>query len=246
MLRKRLITALTFKNGVLYRSRNFIPDYRYTKNFVDTWSVDEIIVLDISRNSKKISREFLENLKIISKNCFVPICAGGKIKSIEDVDIYLKSGADKISINTEAYNNPDLLKKIADVYGSQVLTLSIDVKKELETYNVYINNGQKKIEMNLKDYVLKMQKMGIGEILINSIDRDGTLEGYDLNLLKLVRKISNVPVISLGGAGSWKHFSEAIQETNVDAVATNNIYHFTENSIISAKNFLKKNGFNFR
>lgn len=246
MLRKRLITALTFKNGVLYRSRNFIPDYRYTKNFVDTWSVDEIIVLDISRNSKKISREFLGNLKIISKNCFVPICAGGKIKSIEDVDIYLKSGADKISINTEAYNNPDLLKKIADVYGSQVLTLSIDVKKELETYNVYINNGQKKIEMNLKDYVLKMQKMGIGEILINSIDRDGTLEGYDLNLLKLVRKISNVPVISLGGAGSWKHFSEAIQETNVDAVATNNIYHFTENSIISAKNFLKKNGFNFR
>ena len=246
MLRKRLITALTFKNGVLYRSRNFIPDYRYTKNFVDTWSVDEIIVLDISRNSKKISREFLENLKIISKNCFVPICAGGKIKSIEDVDIYLKSGADKISINTEAYNNPDLLKKIADVYGSQVLTLSIDVKKELETYNIYINNGQKKIEMNLKDYVLKMQKMGIGEILINSIDRDGTLEGYDLNLLKLVRKISNVPVISLGGAGSWKHFSEAIQETNVDAVATNNIYHFTENSIISAKNFLKKNGFNFR
>ena len=246
MLRKRLITALTFKNGVLYRSRNFIPDYRYTKNFVDTWSVDEIIVLDISRNSKKISREFLENLKIISKNCFVPICAGGKIKSIEDVDIYLKSGADKISINTEAYNNPDLLKKIADVYGSQVLTLSIDVKKELETYNVYINNGQKKIEMNLKDYVLKMQKVGIGEILINSIDRDGTLEGYDLNLLKLVRKISNVPVISLGGAGSWKHFSEAIQETNVDAVATNNIYHFTENSIISAKNFLKKNGFNFR
>ena len=91
-----------------------------------------------------------------------------------------------------------------------------------------------------------MQKIGIGEIFINSIDRDGTLEGYDLDLLKLVKKISNVPVISTGGAGNWKHFSDAIKVADIDAVATNNIYHFTENSIISAKNYLKKNGHNFR
>ena len=246
MLRKRLITALTFYNGVLYRSRNFLPDYRYTKNFVDTWSVDEIIVLDISRDNRDISSEFLKNLNVISQNCFVPICAGGKIKNLTDVDLYLKAGADKISINTEAYLNPDLVKKITNVYGSQVLTLSIDVKKNLNSYDIYINNGEKKVDTSLEDYVVNMQKIGIGEILINSIDRDGTLEGYDINLLKLMRKLSNVPVISLGGAGIWKHFSQAINESNIDAVATNNIYHFTENSIISAKKFLKKNGLNFR
>ncbi len=130
MLKKRLITALTFNNGILYRTRNFIPDYRYTKNFIDTWSVDEIIVLDITREKKKINKNFLENLKFISENCFVPICAGGKINDLSDVDLYLKSGADKISINTQAFLNPDLIKKIIETYGVQVLTLSVDVKKK--------------------------------------------------------------------------------------------------------------------
>ena len=246
MLRKRLITALTLNNGILYRTRNFIPDYRYTKNFIDTWSVDEIILLDISRNSKKITNLFIENLKFISRNCFVPICAGGKIRTTEDVDLYLKSGADKISINTEAFLNPDIVKKIIDIYGSQVLTLSIDVKKINDKYEIFINNGQKRVDGSLEEYIYKMQKIGIGEILINSIDKDGTLEGYDLDLLKFLKKITDVPVICLGGAGNWKHFSDAVSISNVDAVATNNIYHFTENSIISAKNYLKKNGHNFR
>ena len=246
MLKKRLITALTFNNGILYRTRSFVPDYRYTKNFIDTWSVDEIIVLDITRNKKEISNIFLENLKLISKNCFVPICAGGKIKSVEDVNLYLKSGADKISINTEAFLNPELVKKITDIYGTQVLTLSIDVKKINEKYEIFINNGQQRTNILLEDYIYKMQKIGIGEILINSIDRDGTLEGYDLTLLKLIKEISSVPVISIGGAGNWKHFFEAVSIASIDAVATNNIYHFTENSIINAKNYLKKNGLNFR
>ena len=246
MLRKRLITVLTLNNGVLYRTRNFIPDYRYTKNFIDTWSVDEIIILDITRNSKNISSLFIENLKFISRNCFVPICAGGKIKNIKDVDLYLKSGADKISINSEAFVNPDIVKKIIEIYGSQVLTLSIDVKKINEKYEIFINNGQKRIDVSLEEYINRMQKIGIGEILINSIDKDGTLEGYDLELLKLIKKITDVPVICLGGAGNWKHFSSAVSVTDIDAVATNNIYHFTENSIISAKNYLKKNGLNFR
>tara|TARA_B100001093_G_scaffold486409_1_gene521699 strand:+ start:2616 stop:3356 length:741 start_codon:yes stop_codon:yes gene_type:complete len=246
MLKKRLITVLTFYNGILYRTRSFVPDYRYTKNFIDTWSVDEIIALDITRNKKEVSDVFLENLKLISKNCFVPICAGGKIKSVKDVDLYLKSGADKISINTEAFLNPELVKNIIDIYGTQVLTLSIDVKKINERYEIFINNGQTKANILLEDYICKMQKIGIGEILINSIDKDGTLEGYDLTLLKLLKKISNVPVISLGGAGNWKHFFEAVSSVDIDAVATNNIYHFTENSIISAKKYLKKNGLNFR
>ena len=246
MLKKRLITALTFNNGILYRTRNFLPDYRYTKNFIDTWSIDEIIVLDITRNKKKISKIFLKNLKFISENCFVPICAGGKIKDLTDVDLYLKSGADKISINTQAFLYPDLVKKIVDKYGVQVLTLSVDVRKKKDHYKIFISNGQQEVKISLEKYLYDMQKIGIGEILINCIDRDGTLEGYDLNLLKFIKEISDVPVICLGGAGSWKHFSDAIKVSDIDAVATNNIYHFTENSIISAKNYLKKNGYNFR
>lgn len=240
MLKKRLILVLTFNDGILFRTKKFIPDYRYTKNFIDLWSADEIILLDISKKNK-LSQKFLDIVNFFSLNCFLPISVGGGIKTFKDADNLFKQGADKVVLNSSTYKNPDLIGKISKVFGSQSIVHSIDCKKNKRNkYEVVINNS-----INIKLDPLQWAKIaienGCGELLINSIENDGSLLGYDLDLINLIVKKVKVPCLALGGAGNWDHILQLFRKTNISAACTQNIYHFTNESLKSAKEYLKKN-----
>lgn len=247
MLRKRVVFGLLFDRGVLFRTRNFKPVNRYTQSFVDTWSVDEIVMLDISRDDESIQEQetFFDIVNKFSKNCFVPICAGGRVKTIKDVERLLKLGADKVAINSEAVKRPEFITEIATKYGSQCVVVSVDVKKNNEIYEVYINDGQEYSGMELREWLIKIEELGAGEIFLNSIDKDGLLTGYDIELVKIAEDSVNIPIIISGGAGSWQHFTDAFNE-GASAVCTTNIFHFTDVSIQSAKKYLENKNITVR
>lgn len=247
MVRKRIITVLTVNNGVLYRTRNFIPDYRYTINFVDAWSVDEVVLLDITRFGEGKRKNFYILLELFSRNCFVPLTVGGGVRTIEDFRILFELGADKIVVNSEAVGRPDFIKEAAMQFGSQCVVLSIDAKENQEgNYHVYANWGTKCTGMNPAEWARQGQEHGAGEILIQSIDKDGTLEGYDNRLNKMITEIVTIPVVVCSGAGNWKNLLDGFIIGGASAVCISNIYHFTEASILSAKNYLNKAGINIR
>jgi imidazole glycerol-phosphate synthase subunit HisF len=247
MLRKRLITVLTFNNGTLFRTKLFDPDYRYTHNFVDSWSVDEIVILDITRDGEGDRDKFLDVIRTFAHDCFVPICIGGGVRRLDDVAELMKVGADKVMVNTGALERPELIKEISRAYGAQCAVVSIDAKKnDAGDYEVFANCGREATSKSPADWSQEAESLGAGEILITSIDRDGSLQGYDIDLCKSVSDSVSIPVLGLAGAGNWKHFLEGFEKGGLSAVCTQNIYHFTESSIASAKNFLTKNGIEVR
>jgi cyclase len=240
MLKKRLILVLTFNDGVLFRTKKFIADYRYTKNFIDLWSADEIILLDISKKNR-LSQKFLEIVKFFSLNCFLPISVGGGIRSFKDAVNLFKQGADKIVLNSSTYKKPDLIKKISKVFGSQSIIHSIDCSKIKKNKYEVITNNAFKTNLDPIQWAKIAIQNGCGELLINSIDNDGSLLGYDLELVDLIVKKVKVPCLALGGAGNWDHIVQLFKKTNISAACTQNIYHFTNESLKSAKEYLKKN-----
>ena len=243
MLRKRVITVLTFNEGVLFRTKLFRPDYRYTLNFVDAWSVDEIVVLDVTRaGGEKTRDDFLGVIQGFSKRCFVPLAAGGGLRDMDDVDRYMGAGADKIVVNTGAIERPEFITDVAKRYGSQCVVVSIDARqREGGAYEVFSHLGSIPTGLSPADWAMQAQELGAGEVLITSIDRDGWLQGYDLELIGEVVDAVSFPVLALGGAGTWDHLVEGFR-AGADGACTQNIYHFTERSILSAKAHLKAAG----
>lgn len=240
MLKKRLITVLTFNDGVLFRTKVFNPDYRYTLNFVDAWSVDEIVVLDVTRPGKGKRENFFRIVKQFAERCFVPLAAGGGVRNIDDFKNLLRAGADKIIINSKAVRNPKFIKEAAQAYGSQCVVVSIDAKKnDKREYEVFIDFGKTPTGLNPAEWAKKAEDLGAGEIMITSIEKDGSLEGYDNELNRIVSEAVGIPVLVCGGAGKWKDFVDGFVEGKASAVCTANIYHFTESSIKSAKKYLK-------
>lgn len=246
MLKRRVITVLTFNDGVLFRTKIFTPDYRYTVNFVDAWSIDEIVLLDISRPERRKPQLFHSVVDYFSRNCFVPLCVGGGVRNLDDFGRYLDLGADKISVNTAVIEEPNLVSRAARRFGSQCVVASIDVRKEGSGYRVFKNCGRNGTEWRPDDLARRAEQLGAGEILLTSIDRDGSLEGYDNELNSLVVQAVSIPVIVSGGAGKWQDFVDGFLSGGADAVATTNIYHFTETSIKSAKQYLLKQGLDVR
>ena len=247
MLRNRLITVLTLNDGTLFRTKLFQPDYRYTLNFVDTWSIDEVTMLDITRTENPNQQPFIDAISNLARHCFVPLAAGGGIRNVDDARRLIDAGADKIIVNTGALEIPELISDIAKVFGSQSLILSIDAKRlGNDDYQVFSHFGQIPSRWRPWEWAKRGEELGAGEILITAIERDGSLEGYDLELTRRVANNVSLPVQALGGAGSWQHFVEGIQEGKASAVCTQNIYHFTERSIQSAKTYLGKKGVNVR
>jgi cyclase len=246
MLRKRIVTVLTFNSGTLFRTKLFEPDYRYTHNFVDAWSVDEIVVLDITRSGD--GREaFFKVVSEFARKCFVPLAAGGGIRTIDDVRAFMAVGGDKVVVNTGAIRAPELIGEIARNYGAQCVVVSIDARRQADgRYEVFSEFGAKPTGMDPVAWAKRAEALGAGEILITAIDRDGSLQGYDLDLCRRVSDAVRVPVLVLGGAGSWKHFADGLIAGGASAVCTQNIYHFTEASIASAKAFLARQGFAVR
>jgi cyclase len=247
MVRKRLVTVLTFQDGVLFRTKMFQPDYRYTQNFVDASLVDEIVALDITRSSPGALAgrrdEFAAVIDRLARKCFVPLATGGGIRTIEDVAWHMKRGADKVIVNSGAIDDPSLIGRIAQQYGSQCVVVSIDAKSRPSGgWEVFAGCGQRPTGLDVTAWAKRAQEEGAGEVFLTSIDRDGSLEGYDLELSRSVADSLTIPVLICGGAGNWQHFVDGVLIGGASAVCTANIYHFTEASVQSAKKFMSSAG----
>ena len=222
MKKKRIIPIFLLNDLQLVQSRNFHDfevignPFLSVKRFSE-WMVDELIYLNITRvkdfdQEKNEIKKFNKLIKEISKHNFMPITIGGKIKKLNQIYTYLKNGADKISINSYAFKNAKFINQIAREFGSQCIVVSIDVKKINNNYKVFIDNGSKNTNMNLVDWVNIVQNEGAGEILINSIDRDGSKIGYDFKILNQLKNKIKVPLIFCGGVGHWKDFEMALKK----------------------------------
>jgi cyclase len=182
-------------------------------------------------------------LSVVEKTAsevFIPFTVGGGIKTLEDIRDLLKAGADKVSINTSGILNQKLISDSAQKFGSQCIVVAVDAKKKDNSWNVFSHGGTKDTGMNVLDWLLKVQKLGAGEILLTSMDRDGTKQGYDLNLLKLASKILEIPVIASGGVGELKHFRDGIIVGGANALLAASVFHFAKFSILEVKEYLKK------
>ena len=220
------------------------------------WASDELIFLDISRDGtydlhrddlKYPNRHsFLEIIEDVSKVTFMPITVGGKIRTLRDIEERLVMGVDKISINTQALTNPTFITQAAHEFGSQCIVVSIDVKLQGNTYVVMSEGGTKITPYHPLEWAQIAEAQGAGEILLNSIDRDGMRNGYDIELLANLSDNVNIPVIACGGVGEWQHFVEALEKTTVDAVAAANIFQYTDQSVYLAKKYLCEHNCNVR
>ena len=242
MLRNRLITVLTFYNGVLFRTKLFKPDYRYTTNFVDMWSVDEIVIIDISEI--KFKKTFINVINNFAKSCFVPLTVGGGIRSPNDVRDVLIAGADKVSINSAAVLNPHLIDECSKSFGSQCIVVAIDVKRNYEKnfWEVYTHGGRKATGLDAIEWSINMSDCGAGELLITSMDKDGTGEGFDLQLTREISTTVEIPVIASGGVGCLDDLYKGLTTGGASAVLAASIFHFNKSTIKDAKNFLNDRG----
>jgi len=253
LLKIRLIPVLLLKNGRMVKPIQFGEggerDVGYpvtTAKVYNSQDADELIFLDI--NASEESRSFLlETLEDVSKNCFVPLTAGGGIKNVDEIKQILKVGGDKISINSEAVKNPNLINEAAKKFGSQCIVISIDVKKNNSgEYEVYIERGKTPTSLDPISWAKEVVNRGAGEILITSIDREGTMKGYDLELIKMISNSVSVPVISNGGAGTRQHFVDAIKQANASGVAASSVFHFSDSNLTQVKSFIYNAGIPIR
>lgn len=244
MLKSRLIFTLLMRNGSYQLSRNFnlqdVGDLSWIKKHYNfdaiAFSIDELIVLNVDRDNKNVNL-FCENLLKLNENCFMPIAAGGGIRSIDDAYKIMNSGADKLIVNTPLVKQPDLIESLVETFGSQCVVGSIDFKKyDDNRIDVFIKNGSEKMKQSLDDAVKNAHILRCGEIYLTSMEQDGTGYGFDLDILKHVVDISKIPVIASGGAGKYEHFAEGIQKAGVSAVSTANLFNFIADGLIEVRN----------
>ena len=261
MLKKRLIPCLFLKNGHLVRSEKFsyhqlLGNPVSQVERINFWSADELIYIDISdesyydlrRDDQKVKSlgNIYDIIETVSKTCFIPLTFGGNIKTIEHIKERLKRGADKVVINTAAFENTDFIGQAAKAFGRQCIVAGIDVKINADgEYEVYVSHGKKATGLHPGMWAKEVEKRGAGEIFLNSIDRDGSAEGYDVALIKMISGAVSIPVIACGGVGIFEHFVDGI-EAGASAVSAGNIFNFTENSVIQAKKTLLRAGVDIR
>ena len=260
-LKTRLIPVLYIKNGLIVRSEGFsyhqmIGNVINEAKRYNEWNVDELIYIDISRTNKYDLRRndhkiqsygtIEEIIDIISKVCFMPLTFGGGIRSMEQVDQIIRSGADKVCINTGGFENNDLITQVSNSYGAQCVVISIDYKVVDSQPTVFTKFGQNNTGKSVFTWIKECENLGAGEIFLNSIDRDGKANGYDIETISKAVETTKLPVIACGGAGQLEDFVKLVKNANVSAIAAGNIFHFTELSYPRAKILLKKEGLNFR
>ena len=245
MLAKRIIPCLDIKDSRTVKGVNFVDliDAGDPVELAKVYSrigADELVFLDITA-TKEDRRTFAKLVKEIAKNINIPFTVGGGIKSVEDVDILLKSGADKVSINSYAVKNPDFINELASKFGSQCIVLAIDAKYEDNDWYVYLVGGRIKTDIKLFDWAKEVENRGAGEILFTSMDHDGTKNGFSNKALSKLSNIVNVPVIASGGAGKIEHFIDVFNKGCADAALAASVFHFNEIDINTLKKELKNN-----
>ena len=246
MLKNRIIPCLDVKNGRVVKGINFVElkdagDPVEQAKIYSKGGADEICFLDITASNENRATIY-DVVKNTSKQCFVPLTVGGGVRSVDDINKLLNCGADKVSINTAAVKNPKLVEKSSKKFGSQCIVVAIDAKKNKNTWEIYTHGGRKNSKINAIDFAKKMENCGAGEILITSMDRDGTQSGYDIDLVKKVSSETNIPIIASGGVGKLDHLADGIKLGKASAVLAASIFHYGKYSINEAKEYLKLNG----
>jgi cyclase len=247
MLAKRIIPCLDVDKGRVVKGVNFVNlrdagDPVENGRFYDEEGADELVFLDITASSDR--RDIiLKMVKGVAETVHIPFCVGGGIRTVDDVRLILENGADKISINTAVVENPLVVTEAARRFGSQCIVVAIDAKRnDRDSFNVYLHGGRTPTSLDAIEWAVRVQELGAGEILLTSMDRDGTKIGYDLDLTRRVAEAVTIPVIASGGAGTIDHLHQGLVEGKADAVLAASIFHFREISIAEAKRVLKSRG----
>lgn len=246
MLTKRIIPCLDVRDGKVVKGVNFVgikevgDPVEYAKEY-NRQGADEIVFLDITASHEE-RKTILDVVRRTAGEVFVPLTVGGGINSIEDFKNALRSGADKVSVNSAAVRNPELVAQAADQFGSQCVVVAVDVKKIDGSFHVVINGGRIDTGLEAVSWIKKVVSFGAGEILLTSMDTDGTKEGFDHELLNAVCSEVKVPVIASGGCGSLKHFRDVFTETQADAALAASLFHYGELTVGQVKNYLHESG----
>lgn len=247
MLKVRVIPTLLWKEvglvkGVGFDSWRRVGTVLPAVKVYNTRQVDELIVVDITATAEGRAPDY-EEIRAFAAECFVPLTIGGGVRTLEDVKALLRAGADKVCLNSAAYQNPALVREAAERFGSQCVVISIDAKREADgSYQCYSHSGKRPTGRDPVAWAREMAEKGAGEILITSIERDGTMEGYDCELVRRVTTAVAIPVIASGGAGSYQDLYRAIAEGGASAVAAASIFHFTQQTPMEAKLYLSQQG----
>lgn len=250
MLTKRIIPCLDVKDGRVVKGVSFVSlrdagDPVELARFYDKQGADELVFLDISA-SHEGKETMVEVVKIVATELSIPFTVGGGIRTLEDMKRMLRAGADKVSLNTAALDRPELIKEGADYFGSQCIVVAIDAKSNGKGWDVYTHGGRNKTEWDAVEWAKRCVEIGAGEILLTTMDKDGSKNGFDIELTKTVRDAVEVPVIASGGAGNREHFAEVFKQADADAALAASIFHYKETSIAEVKEYLRKEGVNVR
>lgn len=250
MLSKRIIPCLDIKDGKVVKGENFI-------NLIDAGNAvelaeryynegaDELVFLDITASEEK-RKTLIPLVEEVARAIQIPFTVGGGISSLSDIEALLRAGADKVSLNSSIVKRPELIAEASRRFGSQAIAAAIDVKRKDGTHKVFVKGGKEETPLNGLDWCIKAAELGAGEILLTSMDKDGTKSGYDLGFLKQLTEKVNIPVIASGGAGSKEHFLEAFQSANVDACLAASLFHFSILNIKELKEYLRNNNIQVR
>ena len=246
MLKNRIIPCLDVKNGRVVKGINFVGlkdagDPVEQAKIYSEGGADEICFLDITASNENRDTIF-DVVSETSKKCFVPLTVGGGVRNVEDINKLLNCGADKVSINTAAVQNPDVVKQSSKKFGSQCIVVAIDAKKNNHKWEIFTHGGRTSTGIDAVEFALNMERNGAGELLITSMDRDGTQIGYDIDLISTISSRVNIPVIASGGVGELKHLAEGIKNGKASAVLAASIFHYGKHSIKEAKEYLNSKG----
>ena len=250
MLAKRIIPCLDVTNGRVVKGTNFIDlkdagDPVEIARRYNMEGADELTFLDITASSD--NRDLiLHIIEAVASEVFIPLTVGGGVRAVADIQRLLNAGADKVSINTSAIMNPQLVKDAADRYGSQCIVVAIDAKRVGDHWEVFTHGGRNATGLDAIEWAKKMEGLGAGELLLTSMDRDGTKSGFDLELTRAISDAVDVPIIASGGVGNLQHLVDGVREGRADAVLAASIFHFGEHSIEDAKRYMKQHGIEVR
>jgi len=250
MLTKRIIPCLDVMNGRVVKGINF-QDLRDAGDPVmnaktyEEQMADELCFLDITASHER-RKTILKVVENVASEVFMPLTVGGGIRTKEDIRDILRSGADKVSINTSAIESPEFIEEVSEIFGSQCICIAIDAKRKGNGFEVYTYGGRKPTGVDAKEWAEQVEKLGAGEILLTSMDRDGTRMGFDIELTRTISEAVNIPVIASGGVGSLEHLYEGLVDGKADAVLAASIFHYREHTIIEAKQYLRDRGVTVR
>ncbi len=246
MLAKRIIPCLDVKDGRVVKGVNFVNltdagDPVECAEAYNRQGADEIVFLDITATNEK-RRTIYDVVARTAERVFVPLTVGGGIRSLDDFREILRSGADKVSVNSAAVKDPELIRAAADSFGSQCVVLALDAKRVGEGFHVFVNGGRTDTGLDALEWAVRAEQLGAGEILLTSMDADGTKKGFDCELTRLVADAVRIPVIASGGCGSLQDFAEVFEKTGADAALAASLFHYGELSVGQVKRFLSERG----